>query len=447
MAVQIVRVVTVTASYVPHPDKRWPEKAPPHLPILSANDRSRWCTVWSLVERGTYRIDEIIQQRGWNTIDKVKVPEKITGESHYYSSKPPVLATFVAGLYWVFKHGIGWDLLTQTHSVVQTTLLLINVLPLGISLWLWRWYLQAHVRCPVTQLLVFAAAAFATFLGTFCNTLNNHTISAQAIWWAICCVVAAQQEDRLNSGWRLFLAGIWAGFGAVNEFPAIAFVALLGVALLVRDARKTWACYLPGVALPLAIHFGLTYLVTGSLLPFYAGYGTELYNFTENGRPSYWMNPQGIDKGGDSPLVYLFHCLLGHHGIFSLTPIFLLCLGSWWELLRRRERPLKNWSKQRIWAELGLGLTVIVVGFYLTRTKNYNYGGVSCSLRWAIWLTPLWLLSLIPVCESAANHVWFRRLATCLLAVSVFSAMFPWGNPWTHPWLFQVLEQAGWVRY
>ena len=28
-------------------------------PLLSANDRSRWCTVWSLVERHTFQIDEI----------------------------------------------------------------------------------------------------------------------------------------------------------------------------------------------------------------------------------------------------------------------------------------------------------------------------------------------------------------------------------------------------
>ena len=28
---------------------------------LEANDISRWCTVWSLVERGTYRIDECLR--------------------------------------------------------------------------------------------------------------------------------------------------------------------------------------------------------------------------------------------------------------------------------------------------------------------------------------------------------------------------------------------------
>src|SRR3984957_12146878 len=73
-------------------------------PLLSANDRSRWCTVWSLVERGTYQIDEIDAVPGWSTIDKVRQG------GHYYSSKPPVLSTIVAGVYWVVRAVIGWSL-------------------------------------------------------------------------------------------------------------------------------------------------------------------------------------------------------------------------------------------------------------------------------------------------------------------------------------------------
>ena len=52
-------------------------------PLQSANDRSRWCTVWSLVERGTFQIDEIRQRPGWDTIDMVHV------DDHFYSTKPP----------------------------------------------------------------------------------------------------------------------------------------------------------------------------------------------------------------------------------------------------------------------------------------------------------------------------------------------------------------------
>src|SRR5882672_1431029 len=48
------------------------------LPMHSVNDRSRWATVYSLAERGTYQIDE----SPWPmTIDRVQL------KGHSYSSK------------------------------------------------------------------------------------------------------------------------------------------------------------------------------------------------------------------------------------------------------------------------------------------------------------------------------------------------------------------------
>ena len=41
-------------------------------PLLSANDRSRWCTVRALVDEDTYQIDKIILDPEWDTIDKVR---------------------------------------------------------------------------------------------------------------------------------------------------------------------------------------------------------------------------------------------------------------------------------------------------------------------------------------------------------------------------------------
>src|SRR5215213_11663899 len=41
-------------------------------PFLSANDRSRWMTIRSLVERGTYEIDAIVGEPTWDTIDMVQ---------------------------------------------------------------------------------------------------------------------------------------------------------------------------------------------------------------------------------------------------------------------------------------------------------------------------------------------------------------------------------------
>ena len=64
---------------------------------MGANDISRWCTVWSLLERGSYVIDECPWQV--ETQDKVfRAPKSATvspgGDEpvrHYYSSKPALL--------------------------------------------------------------------------------------------------------------------------------------------------------------------------------------------------------------------------------------------------------------------------------------------------------------------------------------------------------------------
>src|SRR4051812_18234529 len=61
-------------------------------PFLSANDRSRWCTIRALVDHGSYEIDSIIfdeegrRIRGWHTIDLVR-HLGWDGREHYYSSK------------------------------------------------------------------------------------------------------------------------------------------------------------------------------------------------------------------------------------------------------------------------------------------------------------------------------------------------------------------------
>jgi hypothetical protein len=77
---------------------------------LEANDISRWCTVWSLVERGTYQIDDCPWQN--KTQDKVyKVSPfdrgKTDAPKHFYSSKPPLLPTIVAGILYPIRKLTG----------------------------------------------------------------------------------------------------------------------------------------------------------------------------------------------------------------------------------------------------------------------------------------------------------------------------------------------------
>ena len=96
--------------------------------FLSANDRSRWCTVASLVEHGTYAIDtqiEIVDPirrhiHPWQTIDKVRHlgPDD---QQHYYSSKPPLFPTIVAGVYQIVQLATGISASSSIRSSTSRT--------------------------------------------------------------------------------------------------------------------------------------------------------------------------------------------------------------------------------------------------------------------------------------------------------------------------------------
>ena len=403
-------------------------------PLLSANDRSRWCTVWSLVERHTYEIDEIDSVPGWGTIDKVRQG------GHYYSSKPPVLSTIVAGVYWGVRAVTSWNLNTQSEETMRLILFLVNVIPMLAGLVVTMRLVDRYAAGDFSRLFVVGAFAFSTFLTTFCVTLNNHTVAALAVLFALypsCRILADGSLRPLHFA----CAGFFASFAAVNELPAAAFSAAAAVLLLWRSPVRAFTLSVPAAIVPLAFFFATTWLATGSWKPFYADYGTEKYKYIVDGVPSYWMHPAGLDANHDSPLVYLFHCTLGHHGILSLSPIFLFALAAW--IVPRVSR---GWTLRPIlWASAAI--TLIVLAFYLTRTQNYNYGGNTSGLRWTFWLIPLWLVSMIPVLDAIAKSASGRWIALAFLALSTFSAWYPIENPWQHPWLFQVLDRWRWIDY
>lgn len=424
----LANILTATVLYSPTPAKPWPKNQPPYTAMFSANDRSRWCTVWSLVERGTYQIDEIIEVRGWNTIDKGR------HQDHFYSSKPPFLPTIVAGLYWTLKHTAGLDLLKQTHETVHVILLFINWLPWIVALVLLAAIGERYAQSDLGRVFLVVAAAGGTFLTTFLTTFNNHTVAANAVVFALYPALRIANDGR-RPGWLFALAGFWGAFAACNEVPAALFGLLLFGALFRQSPKQTALWFVPAALVPLAFFFYTNWLCTGGLVPFQARFGAPgdtFYLYEYKGVPSYWMNPSPVDVGESSAWVYLFHCTAGHHGIFSLSPVFLLTIAGWTRL--GKPFPLR----QAGW--LSLVLTIGVLAFYLRQTHSYNYGGNTSGLRWAFWLIPLWLVALVPALDAWGHRRSIRIMSALLLAVSVFSATFPHINPWQPPWLKTVMD-------
>jgi hypothetical protein len=506
--------------------------------LMGANDISRWCTVWSLLERGSYIIDDCPWQI--DTQDKVfRAAKEASGSSagqepvkHFYSSKPALLPTLIAGILYPARMATGVPLdrvvlqereprETQkpdphapgkVKGVLETPkdpvkwpahifyfkpiLILLNVIPFWAFLVLFARLLDDYAANDWVWFFGLAAAAFGTYLLPFTQTLNNHTVAAYSVFFALYQFVRIWDQRRL-SGWRFAVSGFFAAFAAANELPALAFLALLTGLFLVRDFRRTVLYSIPAALIPIAGFAAAQHAVFGEFKLAYESFGTDEYLY----EGSLWKTPLDLDALNDHPepyWVYLFHLTLGHHGIFSLTPIFLFSALGAMRLLGRGGRFLEVWTGVTILAVLGLAgyyfydppawwadgplhpylwvfwlipgllavlaflsgiillrgggapltavawlttvLTLVILAFYTWNPKARNYGGMAQGLRWMFWLIPLWLLLLLKGVEGGQSRAWARGLMLLALAISVISVGYAMRNPWSHPWILDALE-------
>lgn len=492
------RIFAVTADHGKHP-------------FLSANDRSRWATVRSLVDHGTFAIDQVIQDRQWDSIDKVYHlgPD---GRYHYYSSKPPLMACALAGQYWLIKNTLGIEIAAHPFYVGRAILIFTNGLLLLSLFWATIGIVERYAQSDFARIGIVATVTFGTFLTTFAVTINNHLVATTAVAVALCCGLRVWIDDRHEA--RYFLgAGFFAAFAAVNDLPAFSFFGLLGLAMLVKRPLPTLAWGVPGAVVVLAAAIGTNYIAHQSLRPPYMHRGdgevlgqidrklhgpldrklvpdelrevladheiqlsqeAEIIPRTPGNRwvvldrgidrryaiqrtdeaievrdwdhwydydTSYWQPgvKQGVDRGEPSRAWYALHTILGHHGILSLSPVWLLSLlgtGLW----------LQQPGRWRQVALLIAALTVICLTFYILRPlKDRNYGGMTSGFRWSFWLIPLWLTALIPILDRWRQWPWGHRVFAGLLLFSAISASYSAMNPWVHPWIYSYLQYLNWL--
>ncbi len=405
-------------------------------PFLSANDRSRWATVRALVEHGTYAIDEVVVERGWDTIDMVKHAGP-DGNDHLYSSKPPLLATLLAAPYWVIHRTTGATLGDYPYEVGRFVLILVNVVSMVIYFVVLALLAELLGTTDWGRIFMMAAGTLGTFLTTFVVTINNHGPAAACVAIALYCGVRIWYDDERR--WRYFaLAGFFAAFAATCELPATSFFALLGIGLLWKAPRETLTAGVPAALVVVVAALVTNYVAHDSFRPPYmhrsaTDQADNWYDYTyiRNGaeRDSYWRNPVGIDRGEPSIGKYALHATVGHHGVFSLTPVWLLSVAGVAMLWRR-----EGLTALALFIAL---LSLVCLTFYIFRPEmDRNYGGMTSGFRWMFWFAPLWLVALLPTADWLSTSRIGRGFALLLLALSVMSTSYPTWNPWTHPWLW-----------
>ena len=491
----------------------------------SANDRSRWCTIASLVEHGTYAIDSQIaiqgtdprNKRPWDTIDKVRHVGR-DGKQHFYSSKPPLFPTLVAGVYGLVRVGSGMTLTDQPLYVTRIVLVLVNLPLLALFFYCTIRSIERLCRDEWAKIVATFATCFGTLLLPFGLTLNNHLPAAAAT--AFVLWVFIHTSERLTNTvdsvvapvpfYWFGLAGVAAGFAVSNELPSLSML-VLWVGLFWFVEKKSVLPFLVGAAIVAVAFFGTNWIAHQSLRPPYAhrGDGADIAELASRVRvpdetledevrmalvtqglagyetpmsinPSdepdrwvvrvddyqyalvvrddtwklnawddwyeypgtYWKDGirRGVDRGEPSWLVYFLNMTIGHHGIFSLTPLWLLVPIGIVSGLRHGPADYKrlNWAV--------LLATVVCILFYLSRPLiDRNYGGVSIGLRWLLWLIPLWMVMATPVIEEFGYSTRRRSIVYVLLALSIFSVAASLESPWEHPWIYRYWDFLGWI--
>ena len=395
--------------------------------------------------------------------------------------------------------GTPISLATHPYEFDRAMLLLVNVFPLLIYFCVLAKILDRFGRTDWGRMFVMAAATFGTFITTFAVVLNNHLpaavgamvaplprcgfgttgiaaydISCSPVFFppspqlanfprcrsSCCCWSHSCSKRRGKRSWHLFRPP-WSlsrrSSPRIGSLTTVSFHPTL-IDCMPKRRRShrsaTASAALetkpesPTVAAPIANsnaqHFEEN-------LPADSGQSVTLrgnpdnwydYEFTRtDGKlvQSYWRNPEGIDVGEKSIGKYALNVLVGHHGIFSLTPLWLLILPGLilWAIA-------KDYRSPSVAISIAL-ISAVCIAFYICLpVEERNYGGMTSGFRWIFWLTPFWLLAVVSVADKLSGWLAGRLLGYLLLACSVLSAAYPVWNPWVQPWLWNLWTYLGW---
>ncbi|MEO8177755.1 MAG: hypothetical protein ABI895_02875 [Deltaproteobacteria bacterium] len=376
--------------------------------LKNANTGSRYATIESLVDYGTYWID---QSRYVGTIDKYQA------NGHYISSKPPMLPTLGAGVYWVYKELTGNTIRRYEGAVVRLVSLCTGGLCHLIFLIFFYRLCVLLLERELAIMVTMAGACFAYLGVAYATAINNHSTAAALAVCGLYCAFAIRhgKEQKL---WHWPVGGFVLGLLPTIDLPGMAITGLVSLYLLAHDWKKTLIWFVPALLPCLLVHLWLTYQISGSLRPFYLN--NELKNF----KGFHFRNPGDIDGLREPKGIYAFNVLLGHHGVFSMTPLYLFGL---WELVRCLLR-------RRLLRESLLSVLALCVffGFYIVRTRNY--GGWCVGMRWLIPVMPLLLLYF----GIWIDRIRLTRLCWALVLSAFMVSSFHVQDGLTSPFQFSV---------
>ena len=327
-------------------------------------DMARLASCESLVERGTFVIDDAV---GISTVDKV-----IIG-GHFYGCQTPFMPLMLALVYYPL-HLIGFNFSSHYRFIEWfLTLVFSGGAAAGVSVILGKITLLVsnnYRRSLQTSFIFF----FASLYLTYSLTMNNHVFGGFLLTLAFYLTVY-QARSKIT----MFIAGFALAATVVTDPPAGLAMGLAMFVYLIhtKAPASQIVFFILGGIIPGITHSIANIAISGSVFPV-------------NVKPEYFDYPGSVFNADNLSGVvanttfaeltsYSFNALFGHRGLFIYTPVLIFAV---WGLIRG----LKN-SGDRSKILTALLPTILVMAFYLWRTKNL--GGSSYGMRFFISITPL----------------------------------------------------------
>ena len=381
----------------------------------SAHEYSRLGTVESLVERGTYRLDDSI------FIDTL---DKIYRDGHYYSHQTPLLATLTAPVYAVLRlPGLKFN---NRGRLVVTYLfsLFTNGVALALTAVL-LWHVLGLVNTPEPWRTVLAVVLpLGTWLLPYGIVANNHGISAMLI--ALAAYALLQMDWHGVTRARVRVLALALGLvAAVELLPVISFVPLaMGYLLTRREMnRARWRDFSLLVMAPLLVQSAINLRITGDLVP--AGFHHQLFIYPGSAFTADQLTGNIKHESAAAFAHYTWAALFAGKGFFVFAPVLLLALIAgiiewrWWARARGTHLVL-------------LGGAMLSLAASLLTTNHY--GGGAVGFRHATYLAPALLVMLLPWVSEKSTPVQRYRFATVVIAGVISAAVMiavAVPNPWS----------------
>ncbi len=392
---------------------------------------SRLATVQSLTKYGTWYIDRPIDEEPirfeQKTIDKVSV------NGHIISSKPPMLPLMMTGEYLVMRSLFGLDLDSEedTEEIIRYMSMTLIGIPYILTLVFFMLIARMFIEDGMARFVALLGLAFGTQLWGYGTNINNHVPATCLMVIALYFALGLGSGKLAPKAWRFFAFGFIGALMPTVDMPGGIFVFIGGLYILAKFPKQTLTWTIAGMVIPLVVHFGIMYAVTGSLLPVQVRKDLYLYE------ASYWRNPRGIDALNEPRGEYFFHMMIGRTGLYMLFPITIVGALAFFRSLWPSAFPYRGYI-------LAAAAGFAVLTAYYVKSTN-NYGGEAFGFRWYIVAMPIMMLMGLPFLARLRSN-WQWTVIAFLLGISFFTAWQCSVNPWgsNREWTVQYFGRSYW---